>query len=75
MKNRLRQVRRFHDETQEELAKAVGVSRQAISSIENERVVPNGALMIAIARHYGMNVTDIFDCAPVKHVEQINASA
>lgn len=73
MKNRLREVRRAHDESQQQLADAVGVSRQAIIQIEKERVTPNGALMIAIAKHYNLNVTEIFFTQTVRHDEHQGA--
>lgn len=53
-------VRQEHNESQEELAVSVGVSRQSINSIENHRSTPGGKLMLAIARHYNMDAADIF---------------
>lgn len=75
MKNILRRVRREHDESQEELARAVGVSRQAIINIEKERVIPNGALMLAIARHYRKGADEIFFEDVVIHGEHKRGSA
>lgn len=72
VKNKLRQIRRGFDESQQALADAVGVSRQAIIKIEKQRVTPNGALMIAIANHYKLGVTDIFFANDVNHVEHKN---
>lgn len=41
MENNIKILRRASNLTQEELAKKVGVSRQAINAIENNRMSPN----------------------------------
>ena len=41
MRNNLRIYRAIENITQEELAKRVGISRQAINAIENDRMSPN----------------------------------
>lgn len=46
--------------TQAELAKALGVSRQTINSIETGRFEPSLTLAIALARHFGQPVESIF---------------
>ena len=46
--------------SQRELADALGVSRQTINSIENERYVPSHSLAIAIARFFQSTVEEIF---------------
>ena len=47
-------------QTQEELAQAMGVSRQTIGSLENGRYNPSITLAIKLARFFGMTVEDIF---------------
>lgn len=47
--------------TQEELAKAVGVTRQAIHSIEHNKYVPSTVLALKIARCLGKTVNDLFE--------------
>jgi putative transcriptional regulator len=59
--NKLRAVRDRKNLTQEELASAVGVSRQTIISIEKGKYVPSVLLAMNIARHFGMTVEDIFN--------------
>jgi putative transcriptional regulator len=49
MKNRIRVLRAEHNVSQAELAERVGVSRQAINAIENERHDPSITLAFAIA--------------------------
>ena len=46
--------------TQQELADQVGVSRQSINSIENDRYVPSLSLALMFARVFGRSTDDIF---------------
>jgi Predicted transcriptional regulators len=60
MKNRLRVLRAESDWTQAELAKRVGVSRQAIIAIEGEKFDPSLPLAMRIARTFGATVEEVF---------------
>lgn len=60
MRNRLKVLRAEHDLTQEALANAVGVSRQAIIAIEGEKYDPSLPLAMKIARHFGHTVEQVF---------------
>lgn len=60
MKNSVRVERAIKDITQQELADAVGVSRQTINSIESGRYVPSTVLSLKIARYFGKTTDDIF---------------
>lgn len=60
MKNRLEETRKQRGIRQEELAEAMGVSRQTISSLENGRYNPSVILAIKLARYFETNVEDIF---------------
>ncbi|MGI6080305.1 MAG: helix-turn-helix transcriptional regulator [Candidatus Avilachnospira sp.] len=60
MKNRLEEIRKQRGIRQEELAEAMGVSRQTISSLENGRYNPSVILAIKLARYFGTKVEDIF---------------
>jgi putative transcriptional regulator len=60
MKNTIRVERAIHEMTQEDLANAVGVSRQAINSIETGKYVPSTLLALKIAEYFGKTVNDIF---------------
>ena len=60
MKNRLEEIRKQREIKQEELADAMKVSRQTISSLENGRYNPSVILAIKLARYFGMHVEDIF---------------
>ena len=60
MKNRLEELRKSHEIKQEDLAVALGVSRQTIGSIENGRYNPSIILAFKIARYFNMRIEDIF---------------
>ena len=45
---------------QEELAEALGVSRQTIGSLENGRYNPSILLAFKIARYFGLSIEEIF---------------
>ena len=60
MINRVEEIRKQRGITQEELAEALEVSRQTISSIENGRYNPSIILAFKIARYFGMLIEEIF---------------
>ena len=60
MKNRIETIRKEREILQDEMAKALGVSRQTISSLENGRYNPSIMLAYKIAKYFGMTIEDIF---------------
>jgi len=60
MKNRIKVFRAMHDLTQEDLAKAIGVTRQTILAIEKGKYVPSLDLAFKIARHFRVTIEEIF---------------
>ena len=60
MHNRLEELRRERGIRQEELADALAVSRQTVSSLENGRYNPSILLAFRIARYFDMRIEDIF---------------
>lgn len=60
LRNRVKELRTERGWTQQQLADAVGVSRQSINSIERERYVPSLALALTFARVFGIPTDDIF---------------
>lgn len=60
MKNTVRVERAIVDVTQQELASAVGVSRQTINSIESGKYVPSTVLSLKIARYFCKPTDSIF---------------
>lgn len=60
MKNRIKVERAEKEITQQQLADAVGVSRQTIVAIEKGKFLPSTPLAIKIARHFGKLVEQVF---------------
>lgn len=58
--NRIKELRTACGWTQKQLAKAVGVSRQSINSIERNRYVPSLSLALSFARDFGCSTDQIF---------------
>jgi putative transcriptional regulator len=58
--NRVKEQRKAKGWTQQELAKAVGVSRQSVNSIERNRYVPSLPLALKFARVFDCPTDDIF---------------
>ncbi len=61
MKNRLEQLRKQRAIRQEDLAQALGVSRQTVISLEKGKYNPSLALAFKLARYYNLSIEDIFD--------------
>jgi putative transcriptional regulator len=60
MKNNLKVERAIKSITQEELAKKIGVTRQAINSIELKKFVPSTILAIKLSEYFNKSVNEIF---------------
>ena len=60
MENRVGELRRQRGLSQEAFAKAIRVSRQTVSSIENGRYNPSLDLAFTISDFFGLSVEDIF---------------
>jgi putative transcriptional regulator len=58
--NRLRVARAERDLSQDQLARAAGVSRQTISSIEKGQYTPSALLAFRLAEALGMSVERLF---------------
>ena len=60
VRNRVKELRNERGWTQEQLADAVGVSRQSINSIERNRYVPSLPLALTFASVFGCSTDTIF---------------
>lgn len=60
MKNRIRVERAELRMTQQQLADAIGVSRQTVNAIETGRFVPSTLLALKIARQFQKPVEAVF---------------
>ena len=61
MKNRLEALRKERGIRQEDLAQALGVSRQTVISLEKGKYNPSLALAFKLARYFAMPIEEIFD--------------
>ena len=61
IKNNIRKLRFFADEmTQQQLAKEVGVTRQTIIALEQEKYSPSLELAFRIAQAFNVPLTEVF---------------
>ncbi len=61
MKNNIRQLRKTRKLSQEELADAVGTTRQTITSIEIGKYTASLPLAYKIAKYFGLTIEEVFD--------------
>ncbi len=61
MKNRLKILRAEKEMTQQDLAEAIGVSRQTINAMEKGKYVPSTILALKLARHFEKGVGEVFE--------------
>lgn len=61
MRTSIKALRQERGISQAELAEAMGVSRQTIISIENERYVASLPLAYRLAHYFGKTIEEVFD--------------
>ena len=60
METKIKELRKQHKLSQEELADAVGTIRQTITSIETGKYVASLPLAHKIAKYFGLKIEDVF---------------
>ena len=60
MENRIRELRKAAGLRQEDLARELGVTRQTINAIENNKYDPTLALAFHLAAELGVRVDELF---------------
>ncbi len=60
MKNKLEEIRKKFNYTQEEIADKLGVSRQTINSLENGKYNPSIQLAFRLAKFFDMSIESLF---------------
>ncbi|MEE3473450.1 MAG: helix-turn-helix transcriptional regulator [Butyrivibrio hungatei] len=60
MKNNIKELRKNRKLRQEDLAEKLGVTRQTIIAIENNKYDPTLELAMKISEFFGVSVNDIF---------------
>ena len=66
MQSKVKVLRKQHKLSQEELALAVGVTRQTITSIENEKYTASLILAYKIAQYFEMSIEEVFDFTKIE---------
>ena len=61
MKNKLEALRKQRGVRQDDLAQALGVSRQTVISLEKGKYNPSLALAFKLARYFALPIEEIFD--------------
>lgn len=61
MNNKIRVERAIHKISQQQLADAIGVSRQTINAIELGKYIPSAVIVMKIARLFGKPVEELFE--------------
>ena len=60
MKNNIRVERARLRISQQELAEAIGVTRQTIYAIENDKFIPSTELALRMSLYFGKTVNELF---------------
>lgn len=60
MKNNIRVERAIRRISQQELADAIGVTRQTIYAIENDKFIPSTELALKMSAYFGKTVNELF---------------
>ena len=68
MKSKIAQLRKKHKISQEELALAVNVTRQTITSLEVEKYTASLALAYKIAKYFNMTIEEVFDFSEIEEI-------
>jgi putative transcriptional regulator len=66
VKTKIPELRKNNKLSQEELALAVGVTRQTITSIEVGKYTASLVLAYKIAKYFGKNIEEVFDFSEVE---------
>ncbi len=69
MKTRIPELRKKKKLSQEELAQAVGVTRQTITSLECGKYTASLVLAYKIARYFGLTIEEVFDFSEVEDMK------
>ena len=69
MKSKIKELRKARKLSQEELAYAVGTTRQTITSIEVGKYTASLPLAYRIAKYFGLTIEEVFDFSDVEVFE------
>ena len=66
MKTKIKELRKKNKLSQEELALAVGTTRQTITSIECEKYTASLVLAYKISKFFNLSIEEVFDFSEVE---------
>lgn len=66
MRTKIKELRKANKLSQEELADAVGTTRQTITSIEVGKYTASLPLAYKIARYFGLSIEEVFDFSDIE---------
>lgn len=66
VKTCIKELRKQHKLSQEELALVVGTTRQTITSIEVEKYTASLVLAYKIAHYFNLSIEDVFDFTDIE---------
>ena len=66
LKSTIQELRKKNKISQEELALAVGVTRQTITSLECEKYVASLVLAYKISKYFNLKIEEVFDFSEVE---------
>ena len=67
MNTRIKELRKARKLSQEELAEAVGTTRQTITSIEIGKYTASLPLAYKISQYFGLTIEDVFDFSDLEN--------
>lgn len=68
MKTKIKELRKERKMSQEELANAVGTTRQTITSIEVEKYTASLILAYKIAHYFELPIEEVFDFSEIENI-------
>lgn len=68
MKTSIKELRKQHKLSQEELALAIGTTRQTITSIECGKYTASLVLAYKIAKYFELSIEEVFDFSEVEGI-------
>jgi putative transcriptional regulator len=68
LKTKIKELRKKNKISQDELALAVGVTRQTITSLECEKYTASLVLAYKIAKYFKVSIEEVFDFSEVEEL-------
>ena len=69
VKTKIRELRKKKRISQEELAKAVRVTRHTIMALENEKYIASLPLAAKISKFFGLSIEEVFDLSETGDID------